>query len=90
MDGFAFSGLATESLRSSARDWQSLSTFCTNVPFFACNTIYLASCFTDAVLSQLKTEREVDLHFNLIEILADEAKKIRFLKELFHYQIRIE
>jgi hypothetical protein len=55
-----------------------------------CNTIYLASCFTDAVLSQLKTEREVDLHFNLIEILADEAKKIRFLEELFHYQIRIE
>jgi len=34
--------------------------------------------------------REVDLHFNLIEILADEAKKIQFLKELFHYQIRIE
>jgi len=28
--------------------------------------------------------------FNLIEILADEAKKIQFLKELFHYQIRIE
>jgi hypothetical protein len=55
-----------------------------------CSTIYLASCFTDAVLSQLKTEREVDLHFNLIEILADEAKKIQFLKELFHYQIRIE
>jgi len=46
--------------------------------------------FTDAVLSQLKTEREVDLHFNPIDILADEAKKIRFLKELFHYQIRIE
>jgi hypothetical protein len=55
-----------------------------------CSTIYLASCFTDAVLSQLKTEREVDLHFNLIEILADEAKKLEFLKELFHYQIRIE
>ncbi len=55
-----------------------------------CTTIYLASCFTDAVLSQLKTEREVDLHFNLIEILADEAKKTEFLKELFHYQIRIE
>ena len=55
-----------------------------------CSTIYLASCFTDAVLAQLKTEREVDLHFNLIEILADETKKIRFLEELFHYQIRIE
>jgi hypothetical protein len=55
-----------------------------------CSTIYLASCFTNAVLSQLKTEREVDLHFNLIEILADESKKMQFLKELFHYQIRIE
>lgn len=55
-----------------------------------CTTIYLASCFTDAVLSQLRTEREVDLHFNLIEILADESKKFQFLKELFHYQIRIE
>lgn len=55
-----------------------------------CTTIYLASCFTDAVLSQLKTEREVDLHFNLIDILADGAKKIEFLEELFHYQIRIE
>ncbi len=55
-----------------------------------CSTIYLASCYTEAVLSQLKTEREVDLHFNLIEILADESKKIPFLKELFHYQIRIE
>jgi hypothetical protein len=53
-------------------------------------TIYLASCFTDAVLSQLKTEREVDLYFNLIDILADEAKKTQFLEELFHYQIRIE
>jgi hypothetical protein len=38
----------------------------------------------------MKAEREVDLHFNLIEILADEVKKIRFLEELFHYQIRIE
>jgi hypothetical protein len=55
-----------------------------------CSTIYLASCYTDAVLSQLKTEREVDLHFNLIEILADQTKKIQFVKELFHYQIRIE
>lgn len=33
-----------------------------------CNTIYLASCFTDAVLSQLKTEREVDLHFSRLVV----------------------
>jgi hypothetical protein len=48
------------------------------------------SFFENPVLSQSKTEREVDLHFNLIEILADEAKQIQFFKELFHYQIRIE
>ncbi len=55
-----------------------------------CLTIYLASCFTAAVLSQLKTDREIDTHFNLIDILADERRKQEFLKELFHYQIRIE
>jgi len=55
-----------------------------------CLTIYLASCYTEAVLSQLKTDREIDMHFNLIDILADEKKKQKFLKELFHYQIRIE
>ena len=42
--------------------------------------------FTD--VSQLKTEHEVDLHFNLIEILAVGSKKLQFLEELFHYQIR--
>ncbi|MBI5027164.1 MAG: XcyI family restriction endonuclease [Nitrospirae bacterium] len=55
-----------------------------------CLTIYLASCFTEAVLSQLKTDREIDTYFNLIDILADEKKKQEFLEELFHYQIRIE
>jgi hypothetical protein len=55
-----------------------------------CLTIYLASCFTEAVLAQLKTDREIDAYFNLLDILADERKKQEFLKELFHYQIRIE
>lgn len=55
-----------------------------------CLTIYLASCFTEAVLAQLKTDREIDTYFNLIDILADEKKKQEFLEELFHYQIRIE
>lgn len=55
-----------------------------------CLTIYLASCFTDAVMEQLKTEREIDKHFNLVDILYDEEKKQEFLEELFHYQIRIE
>lgn len=55
-----------------------------------CLTIYLASCFTDAVMKQLKTEREIDKHFNLVDILYDEENKQEFLRELFHYQIRIE
>lgn len=55
-----------------------------------CLTIYLASCFTEAVYSQLKTDRDIDMHFNLIDILADEKKKQNFLRELFHYRIRIE
>lgn len=55
-----------------------------------CLTIYLASCFTDAVMEQLKTEREIDKHFNLVDILYDDRKKREFLEELFHYQIRIE
>ncbi len=55
-----------------------------------CLTIYLASCFTEAVYAQLKTDREIDVHFNLVDILADEKKKLSFLKELFHYRIRIQ
>lgn len=55
-----------------------------------CTTIYLASCFTDAVYDQLKTDREIDIHFNLVDILADAKAKQHFLKELFHYRIRIE
>ena len=55
-----------------------------------CLTIYLASCFTEAVLNQLKKDREIDMYFNLIDILADEEKKQEFLKELFHHRIRIE
>ncbi|MBI4679808.1 MAG: XcyI family restriction endonuclease [Nitrospirae bacterium] len=55
-----------------------------------CLTIYLVSCLTKAVVEQLKTEREIDKHFNLIDILYNDKKKQEFLKELFHYQIRIE
>jgi hypothetical protein len=32
----------------------------------------------------------VTQHFNLIDILSDEAKKIQFLEEIFNYQISIE
>lgn len=55
-----------------------------------CKTFYLASCYTDAVYEQLKIEREIDDHFNLVDILSDDGMKRKFLKELFHYHIRIE
>jgi nitrogen fixation protein len=54
-----------------------------------CMTIYLASCFTTAVIDQLKKEREIDRWFNLIDILAFGATRDAFLKEIFHYVVRI-
>jgi hypothetical protein len=47
----------------------------------------MQACFFLVIVSLTSIS---NLHFNLIEILTDEVKKIQFLKELFHYQIRIE
>jgi hypothetical protein len=55
-----------------------------------CYTIFLPSVLTDAVRSQLRTERDIDQVFNLLEILNDETKREEFLKELFKYQLRAE
>jgi hypothetical protein len=54
-----------------------------------CDTIYLASCFTDAVNAQIREDAQVRKVFNLIDILADEPRKKQFLEELFKHQIRI-
>lgn len=49
-----------------------------------CHTVYLASCFTDAVIEQIKQDGQVREWFNLTSILYDEAERKRFLNRLFH------
>jgi len=53
-----------------------------------CVTIFLPSIVTPSVLEQLKTERDVDKVFNLLEIFRDETKRSEFLNELFKYILR--
>ena len=49
-----------------------------------CYTIYLASCFTDAVIQQIKADGQVRDWYNLTSILYDEQECVRFLNRLFH------
>ena len=49
-----------------------------------CYTVYLASCFTDAVIEQIKKDGQVRDWFNLTSILYDPEEQDRFLKRLFH------
>jgi hypothetical protein len=49
-----------------------------------CYTIYLASCFTDAVIEQIKADGQVRDWFNLTSILYDDEERTRFLKRVFH------
>ncbi len=49
-----------------------------------CHTVYLASCFTDAVIEQIKQDGQVREWFNLTSILYDNTERKRFLNRLFH------
>ncbi|MEX2185175.1 MAG: XcyI family restriction endonuclease [Pirellulales bacterium] len=49
-----------------------------------CHTIYLASCFTDAVIRQVKADGQVRDWFNLTSILYDDGDRVRFLSRVFH------
>lgn len=49
-----------------------------------CHTIYLASCFTDAVIRQIKADGQVRAWYNLTSILYDDDERSLFLKQLFH------
>ena len=49
-----------------------------------CHTIYLASCFTEAVIDQIKSDGQVRDWHNLTSILADEKERALFLKRVFH------
>ena len=40
------------------------------------------------MLAQLKTEREIDQVFDLLEILNDEKAREDFLEELFKFRLR--
>jgi hypothetical protein len=53
-----------------------------------CHTIFLPGVLTNAVRAQLRTEREIDQVFDLLEILKDERKREEFLEELFKYRLR--
>jgi len=55
-----------------------------------CETIYLASCFTDSLMDHIQQNGQVRRYYNLTDILTDTAKKEAFLRELFKYIIRIE
>lgn len=49
-----------------------------------CHTVYLASCFTDAVIQQIKQDGQVREWFNLTSILYDPSERKRFLSRIFH------
>ena len=49
-----------------------------------CHTVYLASCFTDAVIRQIKQDGQVRDMFNLTSILYDVVERKRFLNRIFH------
>lgn len=49
-----------------------------------CHTIYLASCFTDAVIRQVEADGQVRDWFNLTSILYDDDDRKRFLSKVFH------
>jgi hypothetical protein len=53
-----------------------------------CVTIFLPSVLTSAVQKQLKTERDIDKVFNLLEIFNDAAARENFLTELFKFTLR--
>ena len=49
-----------------------------------CHTVYLASCFTDAVIAQIQRDAQVREWFNLTSILYDADEKQRFLDRILH------
>ncbi len=55
-----------------------------------CETIYLASVFTEAVLNQIRDDGQVRKTYNLIDILDDPKQQEVFLNEIFRFIIRLE
>lgn len=53
-----------------------------------CVTIFLPSVLTPAVEKQLRSERDIDKIFNLLEVCNDESERSRFLMEIFKFILR--
>ena len=53
-----------------------------------CVTIFLPSVLTPAVEKQLRSERDIDKIFNLLEICNDETARKKFLTEIFKFILR--
>jgi len=49
-----------------------------------CYTVYLASCFTDSVIEQIKADGQVRDWFNLTSILYDQTERDHFLERVFY------
>ncbi len=49
-----------------------------------CHTVYLASCFTEAVIQQIRTDGQVRDWFNLTSIIYDDQERGHFLSKIFH------
>lgn len=54
-----------------------------------CETIYLCSCLTPAVVEQIEEDGQVRQTYVLPDILSQKGEKQKFLEELFTYIIRI-
>ena len=53
-----------------------------------CVTIFVPSVLTPAVEAQLRSERDIDKIFNLLEICNDEKERTKFLTEIFKFILR--
>ncbi|MCF7885535.1 MAG: XcyI family restriction endonuclease [Candidatus Marinimicrobia bacterium] len=54
-----------------------------------CKILYLAAVFTPELKRRIKNDRLVEKYFDIISILEDSEVRNNFLKELFHYTLRV-
>ena len=54
-----------------------------------CVNFYLGGVFPPKLLTRIRSERSINKHFNIYEMIDDPSVKEEFLNELFHYTLRI-
>lgn len=54
-----------------------------------CVNFYLGGVFTPELLTRIRSERSINKHFNIFEMIDNPSVKEEFLSELFHYTLRI-